>query len=412
MIVEFSVKNYRSINDLQTLSFKAADIVSSTKIDKNNIFEVGGNRLLKTVGIYGANASGKSNVLLAFEVFCSALTLVPTPDKGTTNPIFHPFRFQQKYENSEVFLQIFLIIRNRKYRYGFTVVKNPEYDIKNPEPQPRSIIKSEWLYEVGSEKNRICFDREGLEVDKSGLSNRDDIPKIPYDTNFFLLHAASFGSEICNHILRYIRLSARRNSFDIYEKGHIERIIGDREYRSELIKLFSDFGIDYADFEVENKNGNNYYSGDVYVIKKSRKFNLYSDESAGTRKLFNLAGHLIYIFNANESGILVLDEIDSNFHPKLVIRLIEMFNNPKINKSNSQLLFTSHDTNLLNPAIMRRDQFYFTEKDLQDATRLYSLSDLKGIPNDADFARQYLAGFYGALPVLYNFKNEPVTEDV
>ncbi len=88
-----------------------------------------------------------------------------------------------------------------------------------------------------------------------------------------------------------------------------------------------------------------------------------------------------------------------------------MFNNPKINTGNAQLLFTTHDTNLLDPSIMRRDQIYFTEKNEEEATRLYSLADLKGIRNDADFARQYLAGFYGALPVLSDFTSKVVQDE-
>ncbi|RZJ86039.1 MAG: ATP-binding protein, partial [Chryseobacterium sp.] len=127
------------------------------------------------------------------------------------------------------------------------------------------------------------------------------------------------------------------------------------------------------------------------------------NESAGSQKLFDLAGLLLLTFNFKESAFIILDEIDSNFHPSLLIQLIKLFNDPEINKSNSQLLFTSHDTNLMSPAIMRRDQFYFTEKNEDFATRLYSLADLKGIRNDADFAKQYLAGYYGALPVLEKY---------
>jgi AAA15 family ATPase/GTPase len=103
------------------------------------------------------------------------------------------------------------------------------------------------------------------------------------------------------------------------------------------------------------------------------------------------------------SGFVILDEIDSNFHPALLIKLISLFNNPLINKSKIQVLFTSHDTNLMSPFIMRRDQFYFTEKREDDSTRLYSLADLKGIRNDADFSKQYLSGYFGAMPVLGNF---------
>ncbi len=106
----------------------------------------------------------------------------------------------------------------------------------------------------------------------------------------------------------------------------------------------------------------------------------------------------------------ILEELDSYFHPSLVIQLIKLFNNPEFNKANCQLLFTSHDTNLLSPALMRRDQFYFTEKEEDDSTRLYSLADLRGIRSDADFARQYLAGYYGAVPQLTNYFTEPSLE--
>jgi AAA15 family ATPase/GTPase len=129
-----------------------------------------------------------------------------------------------------------------------------------------------------------------------------------------------------------------------------------------------------------------------------------TDESDGTKKFYSFIGRLQAKFETG--GLYVCDEIDSNFHPTLLQHLIRMFNNPLINKANSQLLFTSHDTNLMDPGIMRRDQFYFTEKSSQDETILYALSDLKGIRNNADFARQYLAGFYGALPVLGNYLEE------
>ncbi len=88
------------------------------------------------------------------------------------------------------------------------------------------------------------------------------------------------------------------------------------------------------------------------------------------------------------------------------MKLISIFNDPEINKSNVQLLFTSHDTNMMNPSLMRRDQFYFAEKGENEGTRLYSLAELKGIRNDADFAKQYLAGFYGGIPMLSKYLND------
>ena len=102
--------------------------------------------------------------------------------------------------------------------------------------------------------------------------------------------------------------------------------------------------------------------------------------------------------------MLISDEIDNNFHPSLLRQFVRFFNDPSINSAGAQLLFTSHDTNLLDPEILRRDQIYFAEKSVKDETILYALSDLKGIRNNADFARQYLAGFYGALPMLEKYK--------
>ena len=131
------------------------------------------------------------------------------------------------------------------------------------------------------------------------------------------------------------------------------------------------------------------------------------DESDGTRKYYSYIGFLIQKFE--QGGLFLSDEIDGNFHPALLRKLINDFNDPTVNKANAQLLFTSHDTNLMHPEIMRRDQFYFTEKSILDETILYSLSDLKGIRNNADFAKQYLAGAYGAMPILGNYLEEKTT---
>ena len=145
---------------------------------------------------------------------------------------------------------------------------------------------------------------------------------------------------------------------------------------------------------------------------KSLFINLEYSESAGNKKIFDLTGVLLAAFEGIDSQyLIVIDEIDSNFHPSLLIKLIEMFNDPKINKNNSQLLFTSHDTNLMSPSIMRRDQFYFAEKQGDESTKFYSLADLRGIRNDADFAKQYLAGYYGALPVLNSYREKEEEED-
>jgi AAA15 family ATPase/GTPase len=189
------------------------------------------------------------------------------------------------------------------------------------------------------------------------------------------------------------------------------------ENKKKLLDFLSSFQLKYSDIIVEKDDESikqpRFPQNKIFLTKAYKnshgqhiRLNLKTSESEGTKKLFDLAGLLITAFSLPIGGVIILDELDSNFHPSLIIRMIEMFNNPQINKSGVQLIFTSHDTNLLSPSIMRRDQFYFTEKDENDATRLYSLADLKGIRNDADFARQYLAGFYGAVPMLSDYINK------
>jgi AAA15 family ATPase/GTPase len=426
MIVEFSVKNFRSIKELQTISFVATKLDSNKDkypdVDNNNIVEEGDMRLLKTIGIYGANASGKSNVIRALEYFIQAIKNEPSSESNLRS-LCDPFLYQDNASESESFFQLTLITNNKKYRYGFTVKRN--LDVK--ENDSKEIITSEWLYGQ-KEKNMVeFFIRKEMEVNKDNLPNEDLIPTLPYKHSLFLTHAAAFdGAGTCKLIRNYLQsrtISNYSNGLDQFRKNTIWYLQVNNEINKEnLLKLLSSFNLKYDNLYLDiekNENSEPIFVDDlphdkIFLFKKIKGtphltynvLNLKDNESAGTRKLFDLAGLLIRIFNEVPVSILIiLDELDSEFHPALLIKLIELFNDPEINKSKSQLLFTSHDTNLLDPAIMRRDQFYFTEKDENDATRLYSLADLKGIRNDADFAKQYLAGFYGAIPHLEDYIN-------
>jgi AAA15 family ATPase/GTPase len=428
MIIEFSVQNYRSIKELQTISFVATGLKSSadnSEVDTNNIAEEGGNRLLKAIGVYGANASGKSNIVRAFVFFLIAIRNEASTD---LNLLFDPFLYQENDIDTVSFFQMVLIINNKKYRYGFTVKRNTKVIEKPGEVFSRGIIESEWLFGT-KEKNVVeLFTRTGSLVNKDRLPNKENIPnKIPYEQTLFLTHAAAFDSEgECALIRSYIQNYTNFNylvgesSFRNYSIALIE----DERIQLDFLELLSSFGLNYEAIKIDRDSLDSKSSilprEKVFLAKSFKNkmnennhvlLNLEYTESEGTKKLFDLIGMLWYIFNLEKGTCVVLDEIDSNFHPSLLIKLIGMFNNPEINKSNSQLLFTSHDTNLMSPSIMRRDQFYFAEKNEDESTRIYSLADLRGIKNDADFAKQYLAGFYGALPVLNDYINPTSTEN-
>lgn len=417
MIIEFSVKNYRSIKDLQTISFRATGLKSpaGSETDSNNIVTSNGVSLLKTVGLYGANASGKSNMLMALSYFAIAF-LNNTSESTIINTLYDPFLFESSDEGS--FFQIVLLLNGKKYRYGFVLNKVKE-ELENGEPYNIG-IESEWLYGNVDKKMKRLFLRIGNEVKENNLPTSKGImipTKLPYPHTFFLAHAAAFDSEgIPKQIVEYFNYRIINNILS-KDELRIFSIDAIKKKKISFLKFLKQFNMNYDDIDLIDDK----IFGDmmhfmpplskVYLTRtapnddsKKLSMSLELRESAGNKKIFELAGILLDAFNLpNTPFLIVIDEIDSNFHPSLLIKLIGMFNNPKINRNNSQLLFTSHDTNLMSPSIMRRDQFYFVEKQNDESTRLYSLADLRGIRNDADFAKQYLAGYYGALPVLNDY---------
>lgn len=419
MIVEFSVKNFRSISDLQTISFVSTNLKSSKEneqVDRNNIVNSDGIKLLKTIGIYGANASGKSNIIKALEFFCQAVSDLPSPE-SRLSILRQPFLYQNDSEATETFFQIVLIAEGKKYRYGFTIKINPE--AKNNPFSSREVIASEWLFGPKNTNQVKYFLRTNLEVDKVSLPGNETIAPLEYEHTLFLTHAASYNKDICAEIRNVIKgyITSKFSVRSDYYRFHSIRQIENNDLKSRFIDFLKSFGLNYSDIyfnKDEESIKNSIYPLDKLFLTKvachnislNVTLNMQDNESEGTKKLFDLAGLLLHAFNIQVSGLIILDEIDSNFHPSLLIKLISMFNDPEINKSNTQLLFTSHDSNLMNPSLMRRDQFYFAEKDNKEGTRLYSLAELKGIRNDADFAKQYLAGFYGGVPLLSEFLND------
>lgn len=429
MVVEFSVKNFRSINDIQTLSFVATGLKSSEKfsyIDSNNLFIKKDTPLFNTIGIYGANASGKSNLIKAIDYFIKAIVSQPSSVSNLGN-LCQPFLYQDKSEETESFFQIVIIINDTKYRYGFTIKKNLDKKNINPE-YSNEIVTNEWLYADKGKNMTPLFIRTGSSIEKNNLVNKNKIPQsLPFKHTLFLTHSAAFDLNgdcklITDHLRGFVTSNFEMNH-DKFRWMSIRHLDNNLNLKEKFINLLSSFNLKYNDINLDKDVEINYqevFPQEKITLSKDFKYdnkfstinlNLKFHESSGTQKMFDLAGLLLLTFGLPQSGFIILDEIDSNFHPSLLVKFIELFNNPEINRSNSQILFTSHDTNLMAPSLMRRDQFYFTEKREDNSTRLYSLANLKGIRNDADFAKQYLAGYYGALPLLENYYSQEKDED-
>jgi len=416
MLVEFSIGNYRSFNKMQTLSFKATGLVSEDRsVDEKNIIEIGENKYLKIAGIYGANGSGKSNVLEALEFF-STMIVSSIEFENIAELTISPFLFSSEPQDNLGYFQVVLIVRGAKYRYGFTISHKFE-------------IQSEWLFGPAAKKETYYFKRQASDVEV----NADWFPEgstLPMENlrrdSLFLTFCSSYAGSISRAIRDYFKIHI---SFDggsrfpqyMFERNPsqnadrpTDRLIKEG-HKDVVLSWLREAGMNYADIGLTMLSSGIRQKAQVYLVKNIYKKNgevdrtemlyLDRDESAGTRKYYYYIGLLIDKFQ--NGGLFVSDEIDNNFHPSLLRNLISLFQNPYVNKANAQLLFTSHDTSLMNPDYMRRDQFYFAEKTVQEDTQLYSLSDLKGVRNNADFARQYLSGAYGALPILGNYLQEP-----
>jgi AAA15 family ATPase/GTPase len=433
---EFSFGNFRSFKDINTLNMAAAKIKSKhERIDKNNVIE-GDNiekvSFLKSKAIYGANASGKSNVIIAFDTFFRIVGNSVIDNKILN--LIEAFRLSTETENEPSFFQIIFWEENVKYRYGF------ELDDKK--------IHSEWLYGKPGERELCYFIREGkeiIELDKTNFSEGDKLKTLLFDENsgeneifrdnsLFLSTLASFGfAKLSKKIIQSIistyvisglgdyRLQQYANDFltDTEKKKYILEFLKNGDIGIEDLKHmeFSPNDLNGIDSEIKKdfeKSNNNrilvsarkkYDKNNKFV--QNEQFSFVHDESEGTQKLFELSP---FIFEAiREQKTIIIEEFDARFHPLLTKKIVELFNSEE-NKG-AQLIFTTHDSNLLSADLLRRDQIEFIEKDKYGASHLYSLVQFKGIRNNASFEKDYIQGKYGAIPFLGNFNHIINSED-
>lgn len=419
MIVEFSIGNYRSINRIQTLSFKATSLNSEDKsVDEINTIDSNGNICLKVISIYGANGSGKSNVLEALQFF-SNMIVSSIESEGLAMETVRQFIYNGNLlQDEETYFQVILIINNSKYRYGFTL-------------NGLGTIKSEWLFGPANHNETYYFKKtegKSIDINKEWFPEGSNLPldKLRIDS-LFLTFCSAYDGVVARSIRDYFKVGVSFEGDSRYPVAILKRnsrvnaritdALIQNGKKDLVLEWLREIGIHYDDIQIlardeffranEIRLYKNIYDSDGKQLGFTSLV-LDADESQGTRKYYRFIGLLVDKFE--NGGLLVSDEIDNNFHPSLLKKLIALFQNPNVNKANAQLLFTSHDTNLMNPDCMRRDQFYFAEKTSEFDTKLYSLSDLKGIRNNADFARQYLSGAYGGLPILGNYLEESENE--
>jgi AAA15 family ATPase/GTPase len=417
MIIEFSVKNYRSIKELQTLSLIAAQIKSKNQeLDINNLIPVSEKlSLLKSVAIYGANGSGKSNLVKALIMMFIFIDKSFQEDE-LGKRIIEPFAFDKTSFQEPTFFQLIFICDQVKYRYGFEVKENT--------------VVNEWLFGTPGKKEVYYFLREGakIQINDDKFEEGKGLVDKTSSSNLFLNVCKAFNGSVSKQILDFFRfrigISAGVN--DTAFRESTLKLIKDEVIKQQIISLLNvaDFGIqdisnkrisaadlpDSSPAELRKKVADETWE---FLLSKRPVFNesgevigqrellMESQESDGTLKFFNYSGAILDALM--DGGALFIDEFDARLHPMLTRKIIEMFNSNKMNKNGAQLVFVTHDTNLLDNSIMRRDQIYFTEKNKLSQTVLYSLADFKGVRNDASYEKDYINGKYGAIPFLGNF---------
>jgi AAA15 family ATPase/GTPase len=429
MLLQFSVNNYKSIKDTATFSMLA----SSKGKDKGNSFTIKKYELLKSAIIYGANASGKSNLLKAM-AFMGKIVLNKNKVMQSTDTLEHfPFKLSLETQNSSSTFEIVIFIENNnkidvKYRYGF------ELD--------NTTIYAEWLYADENGKESKLFYRDIEENDyvnplfKEGyiLFDKDNSHINISRNQLFIWRCDQNDGDISKKILHWF------NKFNLIDgmdnDSYIEHTMEqmkNKDFRNAIVALVktADIGIENITLEEEKLSRETIedmnlppelktiFLQDTGVTKISLNtyhkqydknnneidqvtFNLNTEESKGTRKFFKMSAPILNTLR--EGKILIIDELDASLHPMLTLHLIKLFHNNKVNTKNAQLIFATHDTNLLTPTLFRRDQIWLTEKNKVGATDIYSLAQIKNVRSDEDFKKNYIQGKYGAIPYLGEFE--------
>ena len=398
MILELSLENFLSYKDKVSFSM----MKDSTQGLSNNYIELDENKkVLKTSAIYGANASGKSNFFQILFIVSKMLKNSANININDKLPIV-PFKFNSNTNNGLSSFEIKFIKNNIKYVYGFKA--NKDY------------IDEEYLYYYPNGKQTKIFDRTNItEYSFSkdlGLLNSIKVKNS--NNKFFLNTATNWNYELTKPAYEF--LTEDINIFiDINElkEQALEMYSKDLETNNKLKEFVLNFlkeaDINITDFTLEEIkvpiNSNTlkimYIPKFIHTISGEKYTLNYDEESLGTQLIFII---LPFIANTimNKNKVLIIDELDRSLHPYLVKYIVKLFNDKERNTNGSQLIFNTHETNLLDLNLLRRDQIWFTEKNSHTgATDLFSLSDFS-VRNNENVEKGYMLGKYGAIPNIIN----------
>lgn len=411
MLIQFNFKNYKSFRDETSLDLSATKM----KEFESSVVTIGGEKILPVAAVYGANASGKSNVYSAFEFMTAYVEnsfFYGDDDKTFADARPTPFLFDNSARNAESMFEVYFTIpgesAEKTYNYGFCIDETGiTEEWLNTKAKSAREFKS--VFYRNTEKQELDLrgiakvSRDNIEVALNrqvliiSLGAKLKVEKCKQIRDWFLLNEfADFGNEMTNLFLSRT-----------LPKGFVE----DEKVREDVLKYFSSFDKQITGFKIEELPSKDEQKEKKYAIDAIHRMIDSEDdtelplhqESAGTLKMFAMYPALHEVLE--KGGVLCIDELNSRLHPLLVRNFILTFLNPEINKNHAQLIFTTHDTWQLSNQLLRRDEIWFTEKDEKGLSNLYSLADFvdedgSRIRKDENYEKNYLLGKYGAIPSL------------
>jgi AAA15 family ATPase/GTPase len=426
MLVEFRLRNVLSYAAEKRFSMVAG---SGKELPTNTVTVAGFERypLLRTAAIYGGNASGKSNLIQAFG-FLRSFILRSSESRQEEDQIpVAPFLLDPKMAKEPSEFEITFLLGGVRHQYGFIVSQERVYEewlTVYPKGKPQ-----EWFHRTrdAAAKPSWSWSRTHLRGDKQQLAERTR------DNALFLSVAAQWNHPQIQPVYRWFRTHLKVLPRGIHAMSYTRnQLLNNSVFRQWLTGVLraADIGIGRViaketRMSKEDLHLPSEFPGEMreYPTEKSLKepkvelrvtrrlpgstkeieWGL-EKESDGTQRMLELLGPIYDVLE--EGAVLVMDELDTSLHAYITRELVHLFNNPETNPNRAQLIFTTHDTSLLDPTLFRRDQIWFTAKDDSGATGLYSLQDFGPRKGEA-IQKGYLVGRYGAIPVLKRFEFSP-----
>ena len=413
MLIQCNLKNLKSFREENIRDLSAARMTEFS----DRVVTIGNEKILPVAAIYGANASGKSNIYSAFEYMSKYV--VNSFKYGDEEEKFEeyrptPFLFDSISSDAESSFEVYFTVTGDKaekiYNYGFCV--------------DREGITEEWLNVKAktARKYSTVFYRNTVEneLDLSGFpkNSRNNIQVALEKQVLIVSLGAKLKISECKIIRDWFLINEFADFGDIFTNFYLSRrlprrFVEDKEVQNRVIEYLSSFDEHIKDFKIEKIPYDEENKRDAYKINVLHKMIDSNDmaeiplsmESAGTLKMFSLYPELQKVLE--RGSVFFIDELNARLHPLLVRNFVITFLNPEINKNHAQLIFTTHDTWQLSNQLLRRDEIWFVEKNSQQISTLYSLADFvdedgSRIRKDESYEKNYLIGKYGAIPTLKN----------